>query len=254
MNWKPHFDKDIAFHAATAHAYDGIVVTPREAMNRLLFEPFLAQITGGERMLDIGCGTGHSIRRFGPRYRSVTGVDHSAEMLACAAENLSVAGIRHATLIRQDAFIFLKSLVSDFDLVTAIGFLHHLPAETLGELLRLTADRVAPGGLLMVAEPIAIDVTTQPEEIVRWNQASVAAGVDFDTEVEEADEAPIEQDLLEKSLENAGLSVLRRQRAWELFPHHLPPSERDLAEIARLHGLHGDSGNVLCLLCRKPEG
>lgn len=251
MNWKPHFEKDIAFHAATADEYDKVVVTPREAMNELLFEDFEALIPAGGRMLDIGCGTGHSILRFGERFRSVIGIDHSPDMLRHAAAKLEVAKLNHVTLVKQDAFSFLRSVITPFNFITAIGFLHHLPPLTLSELLKLASNCVQPGGQLLIAEPIDIDPATQPQPVIDWNSQSVAAGVEFETDAEEADEAPIAESLLVQALTDAGLSIEKRQKAWELFPHQLPPSDGDRSQIADLHREYGDSGNVLCLLCRK---
>ena len=72
MEWSEHYDKDIAFHAATAAEYDELIVRPREPLNDLLFDPFMAAIPNGARMLDLGTGTGHAVLRFGDRFEAVT--------------------------------------------------------------------------------------------------------------------------------------------------------------------------------------
>jgi ubiquinone/menaquinone biosynthesis C-methylase UbiE len=92
VNWGEHFKKDIAYHAATAHEYDSVVVDTRECFNELVFAGVEPLIGPGEAMLDLGCGTGHSILRFGSRFKTVLGVDHSLEMLRCARANLSARG------------------------------------------------------------------------------------------------------------------------------------------------------------------
>ena len=102
MGWEKHFEKDIAYHAETAGEYDAVVVEPRELVNEFLFRDFHPDIPGGGRMLDLGSGTGHSIVRFGERFDSVLGVDHSREMLERADANIEAAGIAHAMLLNQD--------------------------------------------------------------------------------------------------------------------------------------------------------
>jgi SAM-dependent methyltransferase len=63
-------------------------------------------IASGERVLDVGCGTGDSTvelaRRVGPT-GSVTGVDLSAPMLARARQRASAAGLHNVTFEAADA-------------------------------------------------------------------------------------------------------------------------------------------------------
>ena len=42
----------------------------------------------GERMLDIGCGTGNNLQFFREKWCSVTGIDSSAEMLEIAQSKI----------------------------------------------------------------------------------------------------------------------------------------------------------------------
>lgn len=253
MEWSEHYEKDIAFHAATAAEYDDLIVKPREVINDLLFQPFHAMIPDGARMLDLGTGTGHAALRFGERFEAVVGVDHSQAMLQLADRKLREAGLRHVVLFEQDMQTFLDSAVSRFDFVTAVGCLHHLPAETIPGVLHSAFETLKPGGRLLVAEPIEVDLSQQPGEIAAWNARSVAAGRDFSTEVEEADEAPISREELAGTLAGIGFEPVLDQRAWELFPAELPPSRNDLETIRDLHRRFGPTGNVLVTLQRKPR-
>jgi hypothetical protein len=102
-----------------------------------------------------------------------------------------------------------------------------------------------------LADPIAVDLSQQPGEIIDWNARSVMAKLHFSVPVEEADEAPLDQEALRASLAQEGFETIYTFRGWELFPHHLPADDADRRHIARLHARHGSSGNVLCLLLRK---
>jgi SAM-dependent methyltransferase len=251
MDWKEHFDKDIAYHAATAHEYDAVVVHPREYLNELLFRELREGIVPGGTMLDLGCGTGHAILAFGSGFQSVTGVDHSRDMLRQARRNLSARGISNAVLVEADIFGFLDGLASRVDFVSAIGCLHHLPPSTLPGLLGRIHRHMAAGAQLLLADPIAVDLSAQPAEIEEWNRDSVMANLSFSSEQEEADEAPLDHEFLLSSLQDAGFGVTYSCRGWEIFPHQLPASIADREKISELHRRFGSTGNVLCLLCLK---
>lgn len=248
MNWSKHFEKDIAYHAATAHEYDAVVVEPRQVMNDLLFEDFSERITGGERMLDLGTGTGHSIIRFGDRFGQVTGVDHSEEMLGSAKTNFAAMGLNHVSLVVKDMFSFLQEDGHKYQFVSAIGCLHHLPPSTIGDLLRDIHSHLSDDGLLLIAEPVHADQSVPPAEISEWNTHSVAHSLRFSSDAEEADEDPLDYEQLCQSLNNAGFEVVLEKRVWELFPHNLPASAEDKAAMKSFYERYQEGGDVLCAL------
>ncbi|MEE4294443.1 MAG: class I SAM-dependent methyltransferase [Xanthomonadales bacterium] len=251
-NRSQHAEKDIRYHAATAHDYDAVVVHPRELANEILFGEIEAAIPQGGRMLDLGCGTGHSVLRFGQRFDAVVGVDHSPEMLAQALAKLETSQSNNVVLLCQNLFDFIGSVTTRFDFITAIGCFHHLQPETLPGVLRSVSRILRPGGRVLIADPIRVDLSKQPAEVAEWNAASVAIGLDFTSDEEEADEAPLDHAALIDALSGAGLEPVAETRGWELFPHALPPSAEDRREITRLHRAFGSSGNVLCTVYRKP--
>ena len=106
-NRSDHEEKDIVYHAAIAHEYDSVIVQPRELANEILFGRIEEAIPSGGRMLDLGCGTGHSVLRFGRRFDAVIGVDHSPEMLAQARDKLESAQTDNTVLLCQDLFDFI---------------------------------------------------------------------------------------------------------------------------------------------------
>lgn len=133
-----HYDRRWARFSARSHA-------------RVL-EQLPARLTG-QRLLDVGCGTGSLIAAIlagHPAMAAITGVDVSASMLAKAAEKL--AGTPRAgkvTLVRQrgDALDFPRA---SFDVVVCANTFHYFkhPAATLRELRGI----LTPGGTLILED------------------------------------------------------------------------------------------------------
>ncbi|NTF17328.1 methyltransferase domain-containing protein [Agrobacterium rubi] len=95
------------------------------------------------RMLDVGCGTGYYLDRYGLLFRESYGIDPSTGMLSeasvrCDEAHLSVGGLDD-----------LPYSDGAFDLVVCARVLSHVADLTtaLNELVRV----VAPGGLLLIS-------------------------------------------------------------------------------------------------------
>src|SRR5437773_12311905 len=56
----------------------------------------LATEHGGERIVDVGTGVGHTLRRVAPQFRSAVGVDATREMLEAGVGVLGRAGVTNA--------------------------------------------------------------------------------------------------------------------------------------------------------------
>src|SRR5687767_911927 len=162
-------NKDAAYHDVIAAEYDAVVVAPRELPNRLLFAPIDPLVRGGDAMLDLGCGTGHMLRRYAGRYARATGVDHSRGMLDVAARHVDS---KRVTLVHSDLDAFLASSSDTFDLVTCVGVLHHLPVARIAPLLADVARRLRPGGVVVLAEPVQVDLATLPPALAQWARGS----------------------------------------------------------------------------------
>ena len=126
-----------------------VTVRDRTLKRRVLAR---AAITGGERVLDVGCGTGTlaaAAARATPAVR-VTGLDADPRILAQARRRAADAGVDIE--FDQGMSTALPYPDGSFDLVLSTLFFHHLAddakRETATELVRV----LRPGGRIVVGD------------------------------------------------------------------------------------------------------
>jgi trans-aconitate methyltransferase len=91
----------------------------------------------GERILDLGCGTGHLTARIAEAGATAVGLDHSAEMLGQAR-----SAYPHLEFVQADARAF--AFAGPFDAVFSNAVLHWIrPPEPV---VRCVRDALRPGG------------------------------------------------------------------------------------------------------------
>ena len=243
-----HAEKDIRYHDIIAAQYDRVVVEPRWASINALFRPISRSLPAQRRlMLDVGTGTGHMLRRFARLFERAVAIDHSEAMLDVTRATTARLGLSNVDFVAADAHAFLASEPRQFDLITCVGFLHHLQPSSLVELLRLARARLAPGGVLIVSEPI-VTADAEPRAIEWWNRAYRSRPELYDENPEDPDEAPLELSALKHALEAASLRIVGEGRGWEIFPRNGGAS--DALGVAILHRLFGSTGPVYWAACR----
>lgn len=123
-------------YAAWSHLYDYVFKV--FFYRRLGHAIQLLNIQPGQRVLDVGVGTGLSLD-FYPPHCHVVGIDISSEMLAKARERVRERGLDHVELIEMDA-TRLAFLNDSFDHVVAAHVMSVVPepVRVLSEIKRVT--------------------------------------------------------------------------------------------------------------------
>jgi len=98
----------------------------------------------GERLLDIGCGTGNNLQIFSEKWCSLTGIDASREKLEIARQKY---GDRADFVLAESGDIPFSD--NEFDIVTIINFLEIAdnPQKVIEEAIRVCRGRVFIGFL-----------------------------------------------------------------------------------------------------------
>lgn len=107
-----------------------------------------ARISGGERILDLGCGPGH-ILEWLPDV-DYHGLDIEEGYIEQARRRFGDRASFHARAIDADATADLGK----FDIVLATGVLHHLDDQTAHDLFRCALASLKPGGTLVTCDGV----------------------------------------------------------------------------------------------------
>ena len=113
-------------------------------------------INPGERVLDVGCGTGTLAVRCLRRGAHVTGLDSSAFMLAEARRNADDAGFGKGLVLVKDSVTQLRKHFAEesFDVVLSTMALGEFPREYLQYILTDCRRVLRPGGRLLIADEV----------------------------------------------------------------------------------------------------
>jgi SAM-dependent methyltransferase len=136
----------------TAAAYVESATHARgEDLNRVVA---LATEHGGDRLVDVGTGVAHTLRRLAPSFRQAVGVDATREMLEAGHGVLAGANVTNALLVQASATA-LPIATGIADVVTSRLAAHHF-ADAAGAF-REIARILRRGGLFVLVDNYAPD-------------------------------------------------------------------------------------------------
>lgn len=245
-----HAVKDKQYHADIAAVYDYITNEPRQYPNELIFRPIDRLVKPTRLMLDLGCGTGHMLFRYGHLAERIIAVDHSPEMIAQARQKAKVRGWDHIEFVVQDLDVFLD-LNPDLraGLVTCVGVLHHLEQHELDRFIGLIASLLGEDGQLLVAEPVYADKV--PDIVRSRNARSILPkrlAKCMPQGVADPDEEPLKESSLINSLNRGGLSLREVSKGFELFHVSEPITPLEKLVIRYIYWRYRSRGDVVAVL------
>ncbi len=131
-----------------------IVHASGEDMNRMVQ---LAELSGTEKVLDAGCGAGHTALAFAPRVAEVIAYDLTLSMLEQVNKLAAERGITNLTTQHGDVEM-LPFEDATFDRVVSRYSAHHWPhpARALAEFRRV----LKPGGQFILSDIVAAEAPT----------------------------------------------------------------------------------------------
>ncbi|MGD8457584.1 MAG: methyltransferase domain-containing protein [Anaerolineales bacterium] len=116
-------------------------------------------VKGGERVLEIGCGTGALSAIMGEKGAQVTAIDASPAMLAEAEEKVRAAGLEErVTLKYLDAVMIGEEFQGEsFDVIVSTLVFSELPGDLQKYVLAACKRLLAPGGRMVIVDEVIPD-------------------------------------------------------------------------------------------------
>src|SRR5438093_4712582 len=173
----------------------------------------LAAEHGGDRVLDVGTGVGHTLRRVAPQFRTAVGVDATREMLEAGKSVLAGAGIANARLVQANATA-LPIASASVDVVTSRLAAHHFSDAAaafreIGRVLRkgglfVLVDNFAPddpalGAFVNELETLRDPTHVRNHTVTAWRELIERAGLETTVDSDIAVTKLTTQDWLERS-------------------------------------------------------
>jgi SAM-dependent methyltransferase len=131
-------DRDAFFQSGREHV-DQVLSTIKR-----VFSPARTPSSG----LDFGCGVGRLTIPMATKLNHVVGVDISMSMLTEAAKNCRQFEVANVDFVIGDDD--LSRIAKRFDLINSYIVLQHIPWRRGRRMVRALADRVEPGGYLVI--------------------------------------------------------------------------------------------------------
>ena len=138
-----------------AWAYELLQFAVGSHRSHALFVAEYVRARADDRILDLGCGPGHIVRAL-PTYVDYVGVDSNEAYIESARARWGIRGTFRVADAREP-LVFDKP----FDIVLAMGVLHHLDDAGCSRLLDNAMSVLAPGGTVRRHRPRALRAAEQ---------------------------------------------------------------------------------------------
>lgn len=111
----------------------------------------LFHLGSGDRLLDVGCGTGKLTYHYATGFRECIGVERSPTMLTEARKNLRDKNI---ALLQGSAENVWELVDGDFDAITLVGVAQYLASNEIAAFVTGARKRLKPGGRIAIFDII----------------------------------------------------------------------------------------------------
>ncbi len=111
-------------------------------------------MSGGNSLLDFGCGSADLLAYYAPKYSIVIGVDFSNNMLNNARIRLNSFGYDNVQLVQADDINVWERVHESFDRITAGQVVQYFKLEQLDRFINGASKRLNPGGKIILFDII----------------------------------------------------------------------------------------------------
>jgi cyclopropane-fatty-acyl-phospholipid synthase len=141
MDWEKYWSEQSEDRRADPTP-DGIAKEGREK---------LLHLGSGDRLLDVGCGTGKLMFHYIANFRECIGVERSPTMLAEARTNLRDTNV---ALLQGSAGNVWEIVDGDFDAISMGGVAQYLASHEIAAFITRARKRLKPGGRIVIFDII----------------------------------------------------------------------------------------------------
>jgi len=153
------------------------ITTGGEFAHRGWYHTLYADSMNGKKVMDVGSGFGVDPITFAQHGARVTFVDLVETNLKVLERLCKIMGLREVQFVHLKELDSLKPLDTDYDVIMAMGSLHHAPAEVLGpEIQELHRHLKVGGRWLQLAYPRARWVREGREPFNNWGTITDGSG------------------------------------------------------------------------------
>jgi len=147
------------YYRERAPEYDAIYAKPERQEDLGRLRALLVELVAGKSVLEIAAGTGYWTTALSTSARSIVATDLNEETLEIARSRRYGPG--EVSFRTADAYA-LQEVPGTFDVIFAGFFWSHVLRADVPRFARGLADRVAPGGVVVLADNRYVEGSSQP--------------------------------------------------------------------------------------------